>query len=182
MGLLHSKKPGLQFEEFYSDIPSYYIISHTWYPNNQEIPYQDVLNGAGEQKLGLQKILKFKELVSSKQGDYFWVDTCCIDKTSSAELSEAINSMYLWYKEAAACSAYLSDVDIPNSGSLRSHDSSIVFKSSRWFTRGWTLQELLAPKSVRRTTTRVEDQSYSLMGLFGVNMPLLYGEGPKAFI
>jgi hypothetical protein len=159
--------------------------------------------------------------------EWAWVDTCCIDKKSSAELSEAINSMYAWYAEAAACYAYLSDVQ--TSDDVQSEDS--MFRRSRWFTRGWTLQELIAPRFVdffdttwkfvgtkltlsnllheitgvsldslrtrglrgisiaqkmswaaSRQTTRKEDIAYCLLGLFNVNMPLLYGEGGKAFL
>jgi hypothetical protein len=155
---------------------------------------------------------------------YKWIDSCCIDKSSSAELSEAINSMYKWYANAQVCYAYLSDVDVDQN--LES-----ALRLSQWFTRGWTLQELLAPRVVefydrnwieigtkqslswllaeitgigrgslsgdkvhtciakkmswaaRRETSRAEDSAYCLMGLFDVNMPLLYGEGAqKAFI
>lgn len=153
-------------------------------------------------------------------------DRCCINKNSSAELSEAINSMFSWYKNAQVCYAYLSDVGIVTSLQQKQTD----IKKSRWFTRGWTLQELLAPSSVvffsndwqslgtkaelsdllsditdidvdilrgldlgfasvaqkmswasARHTTRVEDVAYCLLGIFNVNMPLLYGEGNKAF-
>lgn len=164
-----------------------------------------------------------------------WADTCCIDKTSSAELSEAINSMFTWYKRSQICFAFCEDVgqssihlpDMRDTGNA----SEKNFAASRWFTRGWTLQELIAPKEVMfynkywvkigeksknseligeitgidtfileggplpevsvgrrmswavgRQTTREEDIAYSLMGLFDINMPLLYGEGPKAFI
>lgn len=154
-------------------------------------------------------------------------DTCCIDKNSSAELSESINSMYRWYQRAERCYAYLADV--PSDEDPRIENS--CFMRSRWFTRGWTLQELIAPldlvifardwrvigtklslqgtiaaitgidKAVlvdgnlrrmsiarkmswasKRETTRVEDIAYCLMGLFNINMPMLYGEGEKAFI
>ena len=151
--------------------------------------------------------------------------SCCIDKSSSAELTEAINSMYQWYKDAAYCYAHLSDFD-----SGKPWNKSEL-KKCRWFKRGWTLQELLAPKHLRffasdwqplftradksdliseitripkevldlsvgpdsfsiaqrfswaadRETSRPEDTAYCLMGLFGINMPLLYGEGQKAF-
>lgn len=163
---------------------------------------------------------------------WIWADTSCIDKTSSAELSEAINSMFMWYSEAAECIAYLSDVpDDMEDPSLR--DSG--FCKSKWFTRGWTLQELLAPRSVKfvskgwkgfgtrealgetiaeitgieiqyhgyesyggmkakkaniatrmkwassRNTTRIEDEAYSLLGIFNLYMPVIYGEGRNAF-
>ena len=153
--------------------------------------------------------------------------SCCIDKSSSAELSEAINSMFRWYRGAEVCYAYLSDVPNapPSSGEAWGH-----IHKSKWFTRGWTLQELVAPKDLRfyskdwqplgtkaqfadmissmtkigtrflfgdnldlasiaqkmswaanRQTTRLEDQAYSLLGIFDINIPLLYGEGSKAF-
>ena len=159
---------------------------------------------------------------------HFWVDTCCIDKTSSAELSEAINSMFRWYRDAVCCFVLLEDVE-----SSRKHEDGVAgdFEASRWFTRGWTLQELLAPRTVHffdrmwecigsrqslvqrisrrtniaeeivlsgewplatvaqrfswmagRVTTRPEDLAYCLLGIFDVNMPMLYGEGERAFI
>ncbi|KAM5531957.1 hypothetical protein V8D89_014357 [Ganoderma adspersum] len=159
---------------------------------------------------------------------YIWIDSCCIDKTSSSELSEAINSMYKWYSLAAVCYAYLADV--PPGTDPRAERSH--FRRSRWFTRGWTLQELLAPRFVEflsedwapidskhalvdlietvtkidykaliqhqgtfdkfiiaqrlswaanRETTREEDRAYSLLGIFDINMPTLYGEGDRAF-
>jgi hypothetical protein len=162
--------------------------------------------------------------------NYCWVDTCCIDKSNSTELSEAINSMFMWYEKAKVCYVYLADV-----GKHDSYDKRGEISRSRWFTRGWTLQELLAPRRVEfydanwealgtrssladiisdltgidvevldhdlynfnpneksiaarmswasnRQTTRVEDMAYCLLGIFGVNMPLLYGEGEKAFV
>ncbi|EJF57898.1 hypothetical protein DICSQDRAFT_173520 [Dichomitus squalens LYAD-421 SS1] len=72
---------------------------------------------------------------------YIWIDSCCIDKVSSSELSEAINSMYAWYGDADICHTYLADV--PPGDAPHSEDSS--FRESRWFRRGWTLQELIAP-------------------------------------
>lgn len=154
---------------------------------------------------------------------YVWVDTCCIDKSSSAELSEAINSMFRWYAKSEVCYAYLDDIN--GSSYIRE------LPTARWFTRGWTLQELIAPRnmiffskdwevigskeSLRKTlgrittipstalsttppayfsvaermswiaereTTKAEDLAYALLGLFDVHMPLLYGEGDRAFI
>ena len=176
-------------------------------------------------KKGYKKIKDCCKLAASENWQYTWIDTCCIDKTSSAELSEAIKSMYRWYEKAQVCYAYLADVD-----SAGQDEWSLMrgMEQSRWFTRGWTLQELLAPNRVvfydktwveigsksslsekisaitrikhehlisplkasvaakmswasKRTTFRIEDIAYSLMGLFEVNMPLLYGEGRKAF-
>ncbi|KAI0707029.1 hypothetical protein C8Q76DRAFT_860252 [Earliella scabrosa] len=158
---------------------------------------------------------------------YIWIDSCCIDKTSSAELSEAINSMYLWYSLSAVCYAFLHDVD----GTKDPHPAGSDFRASKWFERGWTLQELIAPRNVifvssqwteigakatfsqliqeitaideevlvharplstvsvarrmswaaNRSTTRKEDEAYCLMGIFGVHIPIVYGEGCQAF-
>jgi hypothetical protein len=213
----------LELEEFFGTrIPPYVILSHTWdeheISHHEYYPLEEL-----PLKKGSEKILKACELVRRHGQHYLWIDTCCIDKTSSAELTEAINSMYKWYAMAQRCYIYLSDYD--------SNDVS-DFSHSRWFTRGWTLQELIAPvyayffdrnwryigtkhqlckhimaitgvsKAVltnadncdktsvaqkmswaaKRSTTREEDQAYSLFGLFNVNLPLIYGEGGKAFI
>jgi hypothetical protein len=208
-----------------TDIPRYAILSHRW--TDDEVLFRDVENGTSADRKGY---FKLKGAITQARADgfaYLWDDTCCIDKSSSAELSEAINSMWLWYRDAPICHAYLDDV------SLTIEDSNFDshFRSSAWFTRGWTLQELLAPKHVnfyneswtligtrqtlqrsiskttridgdylnhdrplsaasvakkmswaaRRKTTRLEDIAYCLMGLFYVNMPMLYGEGSRAF-
>jgi Heterokaryon incompatibility protein (HET) len=131
-----------------NNIPSYAILSHTWGADNQELTFQDITNGSGRNKAGYRKI-QFCGDQAKKDGlQYFWVDSCCIDKTSSAELQEAINSMFRWYQDAAKCYVYLSDVltrEHPQSSELLWEPA---FRRSRWFTRGWTLQELLAPRSV----------------------------------
>ncbi|KAH7138397.1 heterokaryon incompatibility protein-domain-containing protein, partial [Dendryphion nanum] len=202
-------------------LPPYAILSHTWGNNNEEVTYQDLLNDIGGEKVGYRKLVLCGRQAAQDGFQYFWVDTCCIDKTSSAELSEAINSMYSWYQAAGVCYAYLADV--------KSKDS---LSTSKWFTRGWTLQELLAPQEVvffggewnllgtrvemreqlsectqipvsmlsqeklietfsiaqrmswaaDRRTSRIEDIAYCLMGIFDINMPLIYGEGENAFI
>lgn len=198
-----------------NDIPEYAILSHTWEDDAEELTFQDLRDGTGKNKSGYEKIRACGKQARRDGLRYFWVDTCCIDKTSSAELSEAINSMFQWYKRAKMCYAYLSDVL-----------SGPGFATSRWFTRGWTLQELLAPKELtfycrdwisigsrkelsqvismitgigieyldggdlqtasisqrmswasKRVTTRGEDIAYCLLGIFGINMALLYGEG-----
>jgi hypothetical protein len=196
--------------------PPYAILSHRW--EEKEMTFES-LESMSEDTKGSRKVKNFCRVASNRRYAYAWVDTCCIDKKSSAELSEAINSMYRWYREAAICYVYLSDVK--NRGDL---------EKSLWFTRGWTLQELLAPRKLHffnrkwqpiasrrrlasmlerltsiprkalsdfrstdfciaqkmswaahRETTRQEDRAYSLLGLFDVQMPLLYGEGQKAF-
>ncbi|KDR73378.1 hypothetical protein GALMADRAFT_158435 [Galerina marginata CBS 339.88] len=218
----------LKVEEFMDDTscPTYTALSHTW--GEGEVSFPQISTPAAKSMAGYAKITKCCELASQGGFKYVWIDTCCIDKTSSAELSEAINSMYRWYKGARICYAYLSDV--PSSDDPQAENSK--FARSRWFTRGWTLQELIAPPLLvfyssdwvdigtrsslwneikeitgipyevlmsrtpvnefcvavrmswasKRQTTRVEDGAYSLMGIFDVNMPTLYGEGWRAFI
>ena len=220
--------------------PPYAILSHTW--GTDEVALQD-LNVVHENSLaqssstsqillgtGWRKIEASCDQAARDGFEWIWVDTCCIDKTSSAELSEAINSMYAWYRDSQVCYAFLSDVD-EAAEDISTPDSA--FRTSRWFTRGWTLQELLAPRKLvfftsgwqaigqltrdsklsevaseitsipcgflggldlrkanvamkmswasKRVTTRKEDTAYCLLGIFDVNMPLLYGEGMKAF-
>lgn len=222
MRLLNSTT--LDLEEFFDDnTPPYAILSHRWL--NEEVSLKDMQDGTATKKAGYDKIKRCCDQALKDGFAFAWVDTCCIDKTSSAELTEAINSMYRWYQNAAVCYAYLADVttnDPANDGS---------FGESVWFTRGWTLQELIAPKVVEffdctwrkfgtkqtlkdvissitkidiamlegadpdefsiakrmawaaeRYTTRSEDRAYSLLGLFKVNMPMLYGEGERAFV
>lgn len=126
-------------EPYIGEIPPYAILSHTW--GSEEVTYRDIIESTGKNKAGYKK-LKFIAGQAAKDNlKYFWVDTCCIDKSSSAELTEAINSMFRWYQEAAKCYVYIVDVSNPSSGRP-------AFRKSRWFTRGWTLQELLAPASV----------------------------------
>ncbi|KAI6094795.1 heterokaryon incompatibility protein-domain-containing protein, partial [Pisolithus croceorrhizus] len=220
---------------------SYAILSHHWGPGPEEVNYEEMVGlmkmeeGEREevkQRHGYQKIVKSCEQTVKDGYKWLWIDTCCIDKRSSAELSEAINSMYRWYQNAQICYAYLNDVS--ESTFPRRKDDNKFNESNgwpEWFVRGWTLQELIAPKEVKffnkgwapignkrrlattlqvitgiprevltsgmvgkrlsvaqimswaaeRKTTRVEDRAYSLIGLFGVNMPMLYGEGRKAF-
>ncbi|KAK1851775.1 Vegetative incompatibility protein HET-E-1-like protein 3 [Colletotrichum chrysophilum] len=122
-------------------IPQYSILSHTW--GDEEVLFHEMLNPTDEirGRAGYKEIQKCAE-ISRKiwDCDFTWVDTCCIDKTSSSELSESINSMYAWYRDSYICFAYLEDF----------HDENIsqVSQKTRWFTRGWTLQELLAPEEV----------------------------------
>ncbi|KAI0470750.1 HET-domain-containing protein [Xylariaceae sp. FL0804] len=219
--------------EFLGDrIPRYAILSHTW--GCEEVSFQDVQAGKASWKAGYAKIKHTCGQAKKDGFEWAWIDTCCVDKTSSAELSEAINSMYEWYAQSAVCYVFLEDVDILEDEDWEENpwqDRSEYFRNARWCTRGWTLQEVIAPDRVKffdlswksigpkrhlaegislhtqipaellrgtkqlqhycaaqkmswaasRTCTRVEDRAYSLMGLFGVNMPLLYGEGHRAF-
>ncbi|KAI6022053.1 glycosyltransferase family 20-domain-containing protein [Pisolithus marmoratus] len=218
---------------------SYAILSHRW---GTEVNYGEMTGLAAmevrkREKIkgrdGYQKIVRSCKQAEKDGYSWLWIDTCCIDKRSSAELSEAINSMYRWYRNAQRCYVYLGDVDestFPTEQDFSKFDRSNGWPE--WFSRGWTLQELIAPKEVEffnknwvsigtkedltstlegitripsevlrsgqvvrgnssvaqimswaadRTTTRVEDRAYSLLGLLGVNMPLLYGEESGAF-
>jgi len=121
-------------------IPPYAILSHTWGADHEEVTFKDLTEGLSKNKAGYRKLAFCGKQAAKDNLRWFWVDTCCIDKSSSAELSEAINSMYRWYHQSAKCYVYLSDVSTSSF-----NDES--FQKSRWFTRGWTLQELLAPTS-----------------------------------
>ena len=129
----------------------YAILSHTWGQENEEVTFEEMVEGSGRGKTGYEKI-KFCGKEAVKEGlKYFWVDSCCIKKSSDAELSESLNSMFRWYQRAAKCYVYLSDVS--TSKRKRGDENALnmweqAFRKSRWFTRGWTLQELLAPTSV----------------------------------
>ncbi|KAL9135702.1 MAG: hypothetical protein Q9175_003103 [Cornicularia normoerica] len=200
--LLHTST--IKLSEFYGDdVPDYAIPSHTW--GKAEVLFHDLQKNETSKLDGLEGYRKIKACcaeAAEEEYQYVWIDTCCIDKTNT-------------------------DVCIGDEGSWSprvEHD----FNESRWFTRGWTLQELLAPEKVMfydrdwqcsgskwglraeislitgiqpghildtnrasvaqkmswasgRKTTRSEDMAYSLMGIFDVTMPLLYGEGEKAF-
>ncbi|KAI1142576.1 HET-domain-containing protein [Hypoxylon sp. FL0543] len=232
-------------------IPPYAILSHTW--GKHEVTFQDLTKLDHKSFQGYTKVEGCCQQAAKDGLQYVWIDTCCIDKSSSAELSEGINSMFQWYKNSAVCYVYLSDVLANDDPFSTASD----FRQSRWFRRGWTLQELLAPMELAffdtnwdeiqigrinrsshlsrvgprssaiqnqahylnrlgllrllsditnipkkaldtgdfsqfcaaarfawaadRETTRVEDRAYSLLGLLEVNMPLVYGEGNKAF-
>ena len=212
------------------EISQYAILSHRW--EDGEVLFGDMIGDQSnaQVKQGYQKLVDACQLAADDGFDYIWIDTCCIDKGSSSELSEAINSMYVWYREAIVCYAYLSDV--PQNTDI---ETGAAFGQSMWWGRGWTLQELIAATRVifygpagtgwsllgeksmhcslisqitgidvgvlsgaqavesvsiakrmswasKRVTTRPEDIAYCLIGLFNVNMPMLYGEGNKAFI
>lgn len=213
--------------DFYDhEIPRYTILSHTW--GAEEVLFKELQDGTGKNKLGYDKI-RFCADQAWKDGlEFCWVDTCCIDKPNNTELQEAINSMFRWYQNAAKCYVFLSDVSAPSRNAVDKPSWGSSFRKSRWFTRGWTLQELIAPVSVeffsregvrlgtrtslehdihditglplavlggnplsqftisdrlawaeKRETTRKEDRAYSLLGLFGIHMPLIYGEGER---
>ncbi|KAI1747519.1 heterokaryon incompatibility protein-domain-containing protein [Xylaria castorea] len=227
----------LQLQEFFgSQAPPYAILSHTW--QGEEVTFAEFSRGAptgtGADTEGWKKITQTCKLAIAQGYEYVWIDACCIDKSSSAELTEAINSMYAWYADSGICFAYLSDFDSSRSGSS---NTSKQFSLSRWFFRGWTLQELIAPERLEfydsswtlygskaslcadiaymtgidenvlcaagpalrdllalipvcqkmswaagRVTQRPEDIAYSLLGIFGVHMPLIYGEGTNSFV
>jgi hypothetical protein len=132
MRLLRKDSNGqLILSTFFNDnSPPYAILSHTW--GDDEVLFDDLRNGTAESKRGYAKIIKCCNLALEHGFEYVWVDTCCIDKSSSSELQEAICSMYAWYKKAKICYAYLEDYEQGKAGS---------FTGCRWFTRGWTLRE-----------------------------------------
>jgi hypothetical protein len=132
-------------------IPRYAILSHTWGDESQEVTFEEMGEGLGRGKAGYKKI-KFCGKQAARDGlRYFWVDSCCIKKSSDAEFSESLNSMFRWYQRAVECYVYLSDVSIRKRKRRDKKTRNTwehAFRESRWFTRGWTLQELLAPTSV----------------------------------
>ncbi|KAL1603800.1 hypothetical protein SLS60_005391 [Paraconiothyrium brasiliense] len=131
--------------------PPYAILSHTWIEGH-EVTYSELLAGSSVNKDGYNKIRFCGEQATADNLEYFWIDTCCIDKSNSVELSTAINSMFRWYQHADTCYVYLSDVLVPHQicDAQASHASwESAFRQSRWFTRGWTLQELLAPTTIK---------------------------------
>lgn len=121
-------------------IPPYAILSHTWGADNDEVTFQDLTSGTGQTKAGYRKINFCAKQAARDDLKFFWIDTCCINKSNSTELQEAITSMFRWYQKSAKCYVYLDDV---STDSLAK--DGLSFQKSRWFTRGWTLQELLAP-------------------------------------
>ncbi len=133
-----------------SDIRPYAILSHRWGPSGHEVEYDDVVRGSAKSKSGWRKIEFCAKQAAADKLDFFWVDSCCILKSDLTELSESIISMYRWYQRAAKCYVYLSDVSVPEPGDLNQSPQcwESAFRRSEWFTRGWTLQELIAPKVV----------------------------------
>jgi hypothetical protein len=105
-------------------VPPYAILSHRWGTNDEEVTFEDMTNGTGQDKAGYKKIRLCGAQASQDDLQYFWVDTCCIDKTNYAELSRAINSMFRWYRNAARCYVYLSDVSRLPSNNEKGYDPS----------------------------------------------------------
>ncbi|KAH8657178.1 hypothetical protein BGZ60DRAFT_532027 [Tricladium varicosporioides] len=132
------------------EVPAYAILSHTW--EKDEVIYQDLKKGKDKSKAankaGWRKILFCAKQAAVDGLEYFWVDTCCIDRKNAVELGAAINSMFRWYQNAARCYVYLSDVSKPDTEVDGQRAWEEGFRKSRWFSRGWTLQELLAPRLV----------------------------------
>ncbi|KAK0730886.1 HET-R [Lasiosphaeris hirsuta] len=204
------------------EIPPYAILSHTW--GDGEVLFRDLMDGIGKNKAGYAKIRFCGDQAWRDGLRFFWADTCCIDKSDAVKLQHALNSMFRWYRGAAKCYVYLSDVSTCAPNDKSSWEAA--FQGSKWFTRGWTLQELIAPTTVeffcaegkrlgdkesleqhihnitgiplgalrggllsdfsidermewvkKRNTTHEEDKAYSLLGIFDVYMPLVYGEG-----
>jgi hypothetical protein len=204
----------------------YAILSHTWGEDDQEVSYKDLKDSSEKTKDGYKKLLFCSQQAARDGLQYFWVDSCCIDQSNSTELSEAINSMFRWYRNTARCYLYLTDVLTNHRTDVSPEPWETPFRNSRWFTRGWTLQELIAPPSVEffcpngrrigdkksleghiknitgipvsalrgsllsefsfeervlwtdnRETEREEDLVYSLLGIFDISMPVIYGEG-----
>ena len=146
MRLLKAEPDGsFSLTQFFGNTtPAYAILSHRW-EEGHEFTYDDIIKNAGKAKNGYRKV-QFCSKQARRHGlDYFWVDSCCIDKSNAVELQEAITSMFRWYKEAARCYVYLSDIPDRQASDPQ---WPLFFKKSVWFTRGWTLQELLAPASV----------------------------------
>ncbi|USP74304.1 beta transducin-like protein HET-D2Y [Curvularia clavata] len=131
-----------------SAVPPYAILSHTWEADGDEVTFADLQTGGGKIKPGYKKILFCGKQAQHDNLQYFWIDTCCIDTTDKAEHSCAIQSMFHWYRSAIKCYVFLSDVSINADCMSVGPSSELAFRSSRWFTRGWTLQELLAPTVV----------------------------------
>lgn len=147
MHLLYLDKHGVpRLSTFPDKKPEYAILSHTWGADGEEVSFQDIQSGKGGAKLGYVKVVGCGQRAAQDGLTYFWVDSCCIDKTNKEEESSAIKSMFRWYRQAAECYVFLADVHYNGIGETTTWDPA--FRLSRWFTRGWTLQELLAPKCV----------------------------------
>jgi hypothetical protein len=137
-------------EFFGDDIPPYAILSHRW--GEEEVSFQVFSGSLLKARVlnGYRKIQYCADQADRDKLEWCWVDTCCIDKRSSSELSEAINTMHQWYKNAVYCYAYIEDVECPYPEDANENEHpDLMYKrilKSKWFSRGWTLQELIAPK------------------------------------
>jgi len=155
-------------------IPPYAILSHTWGSDTDEATFEDLTNGTGKDKAGYEKIRFCGEQARKDGLQYFWIDTCCINKVHYAEISQAIKSMFRWYRNATRCYVYLSDVSSPpfdTSDEIYSQPWEPDFQKSKWFTRGWTLQELLAPCSVEffsQERKRLGDKSSLMQQIYEI--------------
>lgn len=234
MKLLHTGS--LNLHEFPEDNPPRYgTLSYTWGPPADELSHRDVKDGADlcvRTSPSAHRVKLASQRAREMGYDYIWIDTLCIDQTSSAEVSEGVNASYRWISKADCCLVHLSDLPASSSPDTSCIDEEEL-RRCRWFRRGWTLQELVAPRqlvlydcdwnrrgdkkteTVRqllarvsgveeavledpacvrgislgrrmawaagRLTSRPEDRAYSLLGLCGVNMPIIYGEGDRAF-
>ncbi|KAH6693391.1 heterokaryon incompatibility protein-domain-containing protein [Leptodontidium sp. MPI-SDFR-AT-0119] len=208
------------------ELPDYVILSHRWGP--EEVTLKDIIRcpvsaveNPARQLMGFSKVKGACKLAADDGYDWIWIDSCCIDKESSADVDKSINSMWTYYTRSNICYVYMADVPDYETG------WGVKFRESEWFTRGWTLQELIAPVYVEfyaadwspigtklerheeiaaittihnellaqnrsieaygaaerfswaahRQVTQEEDEAYSLLGLFQIHMPMLYGEG-----
>ncbi|KAF7511136.1 hypothetical protein GJ744_005367 [Endocarpon pusillum] len=150
MRLLHFGDTGrLTLEDFSGRIiPPYAILSHRW--GDDEVIFEDLKDDRYKNKTGYRKIEFCVEQAAQDRLQHFWIDTCCIDKWNRHELSKAINSMFRWYRNATKCYVFLSDVSVSTAIDARLQSTwEASFRASKWFTRGWTLQELIAPESVQ---------------------------------
>jgi tetratricopeptide (TPR) repeat protein len=143
-------------------IPPYAILSHRW--SDSEILIEDVSNETYKEKEeGYRKLGFCAKQAAQDELQYFWIDTCCIDRWNNNERSKAINSMFQWYKNAAQCYVFLTDVSVSTATEpVQRSDWETSFRASAWFTRGWTLQELIAPVSIEffsREGRRIGDKA-----------------------
>jgi hypothetical protein len=224
MRLLHAES--LELSDFQRSVPPYAILSDIWGRPEDEVTFPDLVDtGRAKMKPGFAKINGCCRKARQDGIEYVWIDSCCIDKSSSAELSEAINIMYKWYRDSRVCYAYLEDVT-RDSCFATCGIEGVRSKSIKVFYMRLSLQELMAPvctlffnhgwenfakrasisKALHEITgiprdvlhgvssrhhcvaqrmfwiTRDEDIAYCLLGLSDISMPLLYGQGSKAFI
>lgn len=194
----HPTGHGLCFtDDIREGLPPYAILSHTWGADKDEVSYQDVLQDIDKRDAGFQGPPSYEQKAEYGKLDfclqqaaadglqYVWIDTCCIDKRNAVELGKAINSMFQWYKQAKQCYVYLKDVSRTVQDS--SNAWNVAFRASRWFTRGWTLQELIASPtisffSVERVLLGTKTElAVQLQGITGISISALRGEDLSTF-